>query len=89
MCMVGRKFVEHNMGAARHTKREEQFCRAAATIGPPIEAAAFLHRAVADLLIESDVPASIRRLKTQPAVPEVALIYRVACLGHGTEHLPC
>lgn len=39
--MVGaRKFVEHNMGAARHTKREEQFCRAAATIGPPIEAVA-------------------------------------------------
>ncbi|CAE7246205.1 Parg [Symbiodinium sp. CCMP2592] len=39
--MVGaRKFVEHNMGAGRHTKRDEQFCRPAATIGPPIVAVA-------------------------------------------------
>ena len=66
ICMVGRKLVEHNMGAGRHKKRDEQFCRPAPTIGPPIVAAAFLHRAEADLLISlTDVSARIGRLKTQ------------------------
>ncbi|CAE7211362.1 Parg, partial [Symbiodinium pilosum] len=39
--MVGaRKYIEHNMGGARHLKRLDQFCRLAPTIGPPTVAVA-------------------------------------------------